>query len=170
MSDSLEEQMKDIFINEKLATDPSFYLFSPSLIDPSLAPEGKSVAYMLVPVPDSTDISKEEYANYADKILGELKSRLDPQLEEKIEWMDIRTPHESKQEGLFEGGSFGIAPTLFQSGVFRPQVKPFSMENIYAVGASVHPGGGIPIVMQGAKLLAEYIDAENFAKESSQEL
>lgn len=59
--------------------------------------------------------------------------------------------------GLFKGGSFGIAPSLFQSGVFRPQVKPYPLENLYAVGASIHPGGGIPIVMQGARLMAEQL-------------
>ncbi len=59
-----------------------------------------------------------------------------------------------KKAGLFEGGSFGLAPTVTQSAVFRPQYQPFKAKNIYAVGASTHPGGGIPIVMQGAKLLA----------------
>ncbi|MGB6408615.1 MAG: phytoene desaturase, partial [Planococcus donghaensis] len=83
-----------------------------------------------------------------------------------VEWMEVRTPSEAEAFGLFKGGSFGIGPTLFQSGVFRPQVKPFKTDGLYAVGASVHPGGGIPIVMQGAKLLAEQIQGD-FAKERS---
>ena len=34
---------------------------------------------------------------------------------------------------MFEGGSFGLAPTLFQSAVFRPQVKPTALENVYGL-------------------------------------
>jgi phytoene desaturase len=80
-----------------------------------------------------------------------------PGLREAIEWMEVRTPQDAQNFGLHKGGSFGVAPTLFQSGVFRPQVKPYQIDNLYAVGASIHPGGGIPLVMQGAKLLADQV-------------
>jgi phytoene desaturase len=161
MGESLDQQMEEILVDKKLPQDPSFYLFHPSLIDDSLAPEGKSVAYMLIPVPTSKEITRNEYITLADRMLNELKLRLEPDLDAKIIWKKIRTPYESRREGLFEGGSFGIAPTLFQSGVFRPQAKPFSYENVYAVGASIHPGGGIPIVMQGAKNLSQLLDKED---------
>lgn len=59
------------------------------------------------------------------------------------------------------GGNFGISPSLFQSGPFRPQVKPFKeIDNLYSVGASIHPGGGVPIVMQGAKNLIDLLVQE----------
>ena len=87
-----------------------------------------------------------------------------PGLKDAIEWMEVRTPADAETFGLFRGGSFGIGPTLLQSGVFRPQVKPFDVEGLYAVGASVHPGGGIPIVMQGAKLLAEQIERDSLSE------
>ncbi|PYZ94413.1 phytoene desaturase [Salipaludibacillus keqinensis] len=160
MGRNLDKQMEEIFTQKKLPEDPSFYLFHPSIIDDTLAPVGKSVAYILIPVPTSSDITREEFEAYANKMIKELKARLDPDIEDKILWKQIRTPKEAKRDGLFEGGSFGLAPTLFQSGVFRPQVKPFAYDNIYAVGASIHPGGGVPIVMQGAKVLSEYLDEE----------
>ncbi|SER47212.1 phytoene desaturase family protein [Salipaludibacillus aurantiacus] len=160
MGEELDSQMKEIFVKKALPSDPSFYLFNPSLIDASLAPPGKSAAYLLIPVPASGEITREEYLTYADRIIDQLSKRLDTGLKEKIIWKEVRTPIEAKRDGLFDGGSFGIAPTLFQSGVFRPQLKPFEYENIYAVGASVHPGGGVPIVMQGAKILSQFIDEE----------
>jgi len=83
------------------------------------------------------------------------------QIRKHIKWQKVRTPEDALNDGLFSGGSFGIAPTLFQSGIFRPQLKPFTEENIFAVGASIHPGGGVPIVMQGAKLLVDYMLREN---------
>nr|WP_318538893.1 hypothetical protein [Terribacillus saccharophilus] len=87
---------------------------------------------------------------------------------ESIEWMKVRTPADASQAGLYQGGSFGIAPNLLQSGGFRPQNKPFGIDGLYAVGASVHPGGGVPIVMQGAKNLSDLIKSEvgDYAQET----
>ncbi|MFA9557964.1 phytoene desaturase family protein [Evansella sp. AB-rgal1] len=161
MGNDLDSLMDDIFDKQVLPEDPSIYLFTPSKYDASLAPSGKSVAYILVPVPSNTSISRDDYDKFAEKILDVLSERLNDNLLEKLLWKKMRTPHEAKADGLFGGGSFGIAPTLFQSGVFRPQVKPFPYENAYAVGASIHPGGGIPIVMQGARLLAKVLEEEN---------
>ncbi|PYZ98526.1 phytoene desaturase [Alteribacter lacisalsi] len=157
MAENLDRNMEDVFERRILPDDPSFYVFSPSLIDDSTAPEGKSGVYVLVPVPAGNSISQEDYTAYADRIMDELEARLDPEIKSKLLWKEIRTPVDAEAEGLFQGGSFGIAPSLFQSGVFRPQLQPFGLENVFAVGASIHPGGGIPIVMQGAKLLAEAI-------------
>ncbi|ADH99718.1 phytoene desaturase family protein [Salisediminibacterium selenitireducens] len=160
MGENLDEQMKEIFDKHKLPEDPSFYVFNPSIIDDSLAPKGKSVAYVLIPVPSASYVSEDAFQSFAERMYGELEKRVDARLKEKTEWMKIRTPYDSMREGLFDGGSFGLAPTLFQSGVFRPQVQPFKYNNVYAVGASVHPGGGVPIVMQGAKVLSSYLDRQ----------
>ncbi|QHE51972.1 NAD(P)/FAD-dependent oxidoreductase [Pontibacillus sp. HMF3514] len=160
IGDDFEKHMKDVFQHRKVPVDPSIYTFHPSIIDDTLAPPGKGVLYTLVPVPSGSHIDwscKEEYAEY---IIRKLEEKGYPSLRDSIEWMKVKSPQESMQEGLYQGGSFGIAPTLFQSGVFRPQLKPFGIENVYAVGASIHPGGGVPIVMQGAKMLSDYMNQD----------
>ncbi|WP_203363616.1 phytoene desaturase family protein [Bacillus sp. REN10] len=155
IGENFHEHMKAVFERNMLPNDPAFYTFHPSIIDDSLAPEGKGVLYTLVPVPSATNISWSEQTDWIEKIIDRMEQLSFPRLREAIQWMEIRTPTDAEQFGLFGGGSFGIAPTLFQSGVFRPQVKPYPLENLYAVGASIHPGGGIPIVMQGAKLMVD---------------
>lgn len=115
-----------------------------------------SVLYVLIPVPVSGNLdwkgASESLSNY---VLDAMENRGFEELRKRITWMKVTTQEEAKQEGLYSGGSFGIAPSLSQSGPFRPQVQPFTEKNIFAVGASIHPGGGVPIVMQGAKLVAE---------------
>jgi phytoene desaturase len=162
LPDDLDGQLSAIFNRGDLPTDPSFYVFNPSRIDTTLAPEGHSVLYFLIPVPNNvkrrnwvTDPTK-----IVDHVIAKAESSLFPGLREHIQWKHVRTPDEAEQDGLYQGGSFGIAPTLGQSAYFRPQVKPYVYENLYAVGASVHPGGGVPIVMQGAKLVADLINKE----------
>ncbi|QKS71007.1 phytoene desaturase [Paenalkalicoccus suaedae] len=167
MGDRLDEHMKQLFDEQRVPTDPSFYVFNPSLIDSTLAPKGHGVAYVLVPVPSASKVTKEQLYQLGEEMMERLEQRVDPAIRSKIVWKHVRTPHDQQLEGLFDGGSFGIAPTLFQSGVFRPQIKPFSLQNVYAVGASVHPGGGIPIVMQGAKLLADLLQEEKVAQKAT---
>ncbi|QHA91961.1 phytoene desaturase family protein [Bacillus sp. N1-1] len=158
MTDNFSSHMKDVFQSGKLTDQPAIYTFHPSRIDETLAPPGKGVLYVLIPVPSGESIQWDEKEHVASRMIELLESRGFPGLREAIEWMEIRTPADAEVEGLYKGGSFGIAPTLTQSGAFRPQVKPFKYDNLYAVGASIHPGGGIPIVMQGADLLVKEIE------------
>jgi phytoene desaturase len=158
---SLAAGLREIAAGE-IPGDPSFYVFYPTAIDPDAATEGQSVMYVLVPVPalGRTDW-KRDTPGLAERVLEAAEQRGFPGLRESVAWMEIRTPEDAAAEGLYQGGSFGIAPTLAQSAVFRPQIVPSDLSGLYAVGASVHPGGGIPIVMQGAKLLANHIAKES---------
>ncbi|WP_078553115.1 phytoene desaturase family protein [Bacillus alkalicellulosilyticus] len=167
MTEDLERHMKDVFVTKQLPEDPSIYSFHPSIIDPSLAPNGKGVLYMLVPVPVNSEINWKKISSYVDKVIDEVENRGFPNLRKSILWKEVRTPKDAENEGLYMGGSFGIAPSLLQSGVFRPQLKPFKYDNVYAVGASTHPGGGVPIVMQGAKLLHQFIEERVVQDEGS---
>ncbi|PFA66439.1 phytoene desaturase [Bacillus sp. AFS015802] len=166
LNEDFSANMEDIFKNERIPKEPSFYVFNPTKVDSSLAPEGKSVLYVLIPVPVSDKLDWKEASEFlSNLVLDRMEERGFEELRKRITWMKVRTPEEAMQEGLYSGGSFGIAPSLGQSGPFRPQVQPFSEKNIFAVGASIHPGGGVPIVMQGAKLVAEAFK-EQFKTES----
>ena len=136
-------------------------MFNPIAIDPDAAPAGSSVLYFLVPVPAAPELDWDGAGGaLADRVLERAEQLLLPGLRDSIRWRKQRTPRDAERSGLYRGGSFGIAPVLSQSGSFRPQVKPLPVEGLYAVGASVHPGGGIPIVMQGARLLSQTIAKE----------
>ncbi|WP_433742317.1 phytoene desaturase family protein [Falsibacillus pallidus] len=155
IGNSFANHMKAVFEQKSIPDDPAIYTFHPSIIDDSLAPEGKGVLYTLIPVPSDTEVDWRNQQEWIDKIIERMEKGAFPGLRNAIEWMEMYTPKDAEAFGLYKGGSFGIAPSLFQSGVFRPQVKSKTYNNLYAVGASIHPGGGIPIVMQGAKLLAD---------------
>ncbi|NMO97052.1 phytoene desaturase family protein [Paenibacillus lemnae] len=162
---SLQNGLRQLFVDKQIPNEPSFYTFYPTALDDTAACEGESVMYILVPVPPAGHIAWDELKDeFAQRILDEAEQRGFPDLQESILWMDIRTPDDAEQEGMYRGGSFGIAPSLKQSAIFRPQIVPFpSIMNLYSVGASVHPGGGIPIVMQGARLLADHLTKERVA-------
>lgn len=154
----LNETLRQVFLEGRVPDEPSFYCFYPGAIDDSAAPEGESAMYMLVPVPSSDRVDWEREAGpLAERVLEEAERRGFPGLRSAVRWMKIRTPRDAEADGLYGGGSFGISPLLTQSAVFRPQLSPLPVANLYAVGASTHPGGGVPIVMQGARLLVNHI-------------
>ena len=51
----------------------------------------------------------------------------------------------------------GRANRIMKSGYFRPHNKSKNIKNLYFVGASTYPGGGIPMVTLSAKLVTERI-------------
>lgn len=149
--------------NNIIPEDPSFYMYSPTQIDPSLAPQNKEILYVLVPVPpltkNVTSWDEKLVNNFKEKILDKLAAL--PQLKdikENIEVLKVYSPDQFKNEFNLEfGATFGLKPVLLQSQYFRPQVKPLPVKNLYFVGSSNHPGAGVPIVMIGAKLAVAQI-------------
>lgn len=70
----------------------------------------------------------------------------------------MSTPSDLEQQFNYSyGAAFGLAPTLFQSMMFRPQPVAKSIANLYFVGSSIHPGNGASIVMKGAALTTKEI-------------
>ncbi len=160
MSQQFGRHMKALQ-SEQLPVDPSFYVFNPVALDAEAAAPGESILYFLIPVSPLTHrLSKEAFEPLVDQVLKRAEQQLFPGLTSHLKWLDIRTPREALSDGLFQGGSFGLAPTLRQSGGFRPQITHKKISGLYCVGASVHPGGGVPIVMQGAYLLSKHLEKE----------
>lgn len=121
IGEDFARSMKEIFEEEIIPQSPSFYTFYPSAIDSTLAPLGKSVLYTLVPVPAGDHINWDiEAPKLVDRILEKIATKEFPGIKKYIEWSKVRTPLDAMSEGMYKGGSFGIAPTLFQSGMYRP--------------------------------------------------
>ncbi|BBI33631.1 phytoene desaturase family protein [Cohnella abietis] len=161
LPESLTDQLRHIFDEGKLPDEPSYYVFNPIVIDADAAPSDESVLCVLIPVPSIGKVNwSEETPALVDYVLDNMQQRAFPGLREAMIQMVVRTPEDASADGLYQGGSFGIAPILTQSAAFRPQIVPYPIQGLYAVGASVHPGGGIPIVMQGAKMLAQHLSKE----------
>jgi phytoene desaturase len=145
---------------KKLPSDPSFYCYIPTKTDKSLAPKGKNVFYILVPVPNLN--SHVDWpagiARLRDQVLSRLKIEFGLDIRNKIETEVVFTPQDFESKfNLNSGSAFGLSHHFFQSGAFRPSNKPEDIKNLYFVGASTQPGGGIPMVTLSAKLAVERI-------------
>jgi phytoene desaturase len=162
------ELLGDIFDRKVLADDFSLYLHRPTATDPSLAPEGCDTFYVLSPVPHldagiDWSTRAEPYRALIERMLGETVL---PNLSESLCTQRLLTPADFQTRYLaFKGAAFGMEPRLLQSAWFRPHNRSEDIRNLFLVGASTHPGAGIPGVLTSAKVLDSIIPpASSFAR------
>ncbi len=154
--------LRDIFHRKVLAADFSLYLHRPTATDPSMAPEGCDSFYVLSPVPNlQSGIDWEEQAeSYGDRILEALEKTMMPGLRSSLSVRFHMTPADFKGRYLSAHGSgFSIQPILRQSAWFRFHNRSEEVDNLYLVGASTHPGAGLPGVVSSAKVLDRIVPA-----------
>ncbi len=155
-----KELLDDMFRKLKLTDDYSLYLHRPSATDPGVAPPGCDAFYVLAPVPhlgSGTDWQREA-EGYRQKIQRTLESTVLPGLGEHIVTSRIMTPQDFHDRlWSHRGAAFGMEPVLLQSAWFRPHNHSEDVRNLYMVGASTHPGAGVPGVLMSARAMAESI-------------
>lgn len=160
MAHDFDRNVADLFDNGVPPEDPSIYIFNLNEVSEDLAPEGKQGLYVLVPVPDLslydgwTEEKTEQYRNHILDIVEEIEPFSD--IREHIEFEKVYTPKMFEENfNAYNGATFGLRPSLFQSAYFRPHNKFDYLDNLYFCGSSIHPGAGVPTVLQSAKLSVE---------------
>ena len=151
-----EELLADIFKRQLLADDFSLYLHRPTASDPSMAPPGCDAFYVLSPVPhlgSGTDWAARA-ESYRQAIAAALDATVLPGFEQHIATSRVTTPQDFQDRLLsFKGAAFGLEPLLLQSAWFRPHNRSEDIDRLFMVGASTHPGAGVPGVLSSAKAL-----------------
>jgi len=148
--------LDDIFKKHKLTADFSMYLHRPTATDASMAPPGCDTFYVLAPVPHLD--SGTDWASQAEPYRRAMAEVLDrtvlPGFEAELTTSFVTTPQDFHDRLLsFKGAAFGLEPLLLQSAWFRPHNRSEDVQGLYMVGASTHPGAGVPGVLMSAKAL-----------------
>ena len=156
--------LQDIFKKHKLAEDFSLYLHRPTATDPSLAPEGCDTFYVLSPVPhlDSGTDWPAFAETYRAAIAESLEASVLPGLRDHIVTSKVTTPQDFHDNlWSYKGAGFGLEPLLLQSAWFRPHNRSEDVPGLFVVGASTHPGAGVPGVLMSAKALETVVPHVN---------
>lgn len=151
-----EALMDDIFKKHHLADDFCLYLHRPTATDASMAPAGCDAFYVLAPVPHLQ--SGTDWAAHAEPYRAAIAKRLEdtvlPHLQKHLTVSFMTTPQDFQDDLLsYKGAAFGLEPLLRQSAWFRPHNRSEDIDHLFMVGASTHPGAGIPGVLMSAKAL-----------------
>ncbi|MEW2307711.1 phytoene desaturase family protein [Streptomyces sp. NPDC006864] len=146
----------------ELMSDPSLLITRPTATDPSLAPPGKHLHYILAPCPNTTlGPGVREWGElgprYRDELLGWLERRDMPGLGAAIEQEGLVTPVDWSAQGHAAGTPFAVAHTFPQTGPFRPRNLVRGTANAVLAGGGTTPGVGVPTVLISGKLAAQRI-------------
>lgn len=159
-SEDYRANLDAIFRTGAFPDAPSFHLNNPTVTDPSLAPPGHSVLYLLAPMPN-LKIGRIDWGQAAaqlrDHLLDRLEEIVDPHIRQHIVWEKQYTPLDFERDlNAVYGTAFGsLAHNFFQSAYFRPHNISADLPGLYFVGQGTYPGIGMPMVLISAKLVAE---------------
>jgi phytoene desaturase len=161
----------EVIRDGRLMREPSLFVSNPTRSDRSLAPAGREVYYVLVPVPNLV-VARQDWADgtagrYAAELVGTLEQRGYHGFAAGIEVMQVVTPADWAAAGMAAGTPFGAAHTLLQTGPFRPGNLHRTLSNVVFVGSSTQPGVGVPMVLISGKLAAQRITAASPARRAS---
>jgi phytoene desaturase len=160
LGERYQELLKDIFDRKVLADDFSLYLHMPTITDPTMAPDGHELFYVLSPVPhlgSGVDWTRIGDA-YRDRILEFLEANYLPGLRENLAVTHYIDPlHFQNTLNSYQGSGFSFQPLLTQSAWFRPHNRSEEFDNLYFTGAGTHPGAGLPGVLSSAKIVEKLI-------------
>ncbi|KAK6818833.1 phytoene desaturase [Apiospora arundinis] len=177
LADDFRESFDDIFTRQGLPQEPSFYINVPSRIDPSAAPDGRDAVIALVPTghllkskghPKSSTtengmLRDQDWPALVERARSSVLSTIEARtgcapLKSLIQHEIINDPFTWEDKfNLDKGSILGLSHSFFNVLKFRPSTRAVGLDNVYFVGASTHPGTGVPIVLAGAKITAEQI-------------
>jgi len=160
-SSDYKREFDDIFRRGKLPSDPTIYIANTSYSDPDHAPVGGSNLFILVNAPwvrNNNDFSHSEKEAYAEKIMLALAGHGLRGLQASVQVQKILSPIDFQDLWLSNRGSiYGTSSNHRLAAFLRPRNRSPFLRNLYIVGGSTHPGGGIPLVMLSARHACELI-------------
>ncbi len=149
-----------LFERGQLSDTPAFYLCAPSRTESAMAPPGCESVMILVPVPNEAVIRESEQIMPAlrERLVRLLDKTLLPGVRNHIVVERHLAPcWYAQRYAVSDASTFGLLPSFFQSAMFRPQRRSPDIGGLYFVGASTHPGNGVPIVLISGRFAAEAI-------------
>lgn len=149
----------EIYDKPQWPTDPSLYMCMPSKYDASVAPQGHENIFIFVPIPSRITDTPEIRATYAQKILKTISSVCNiPDLEKDLVFQRTFSLKDfTERYNCLGGSSLGLAHTLMQTAIFRPNNISKKIKNLYYVGANTNPGIGVPMCLISAELAVKRI-------------
>lgn len=158
-SNNYEEEFNCLFKKEKPFHDPTVYINITSKFCKADAPEGHENWFVMVNVPHNKTGSEITYAQeLRQNVIQKINTMLKTDIEKHFVFEKILDPQGIEiQTSSFGGSLYGNASNNRFSAFLRHPNFSNKIKDLYFVGGSVHPGGGIPLCLLGAKIVANLI-------------
>ena len=158
-SDNYQAEFDAIFRDKTLFDDPTVYVNITAKDVHGDAPAGKENWFVMVNAPHDTGqdwdaLSKTLKKQVLDKLNRNLTVDLANHIEE--EWV-LTPPLIADKTASFTGALYGAASNNRMAAFLRHPNFSRHISGLYFCGGSVHPGGGIPLCLLSAKIVADLV-------------
>jgi phytoene desaturase len=147
-----EAEFDDVFVRRRPVRDPTIYVSASCATDPAEAPPDAENWFVLVNAPaigDGADWDAE-----AERVVDRLDVR------ERVVARALRHPGDLERETAGVAGAiYGAAPHGRLGTLRKPSTRVRGVRGLWLTGGTVHPGGGLPLVLLGAATTAREIGA-----------
>jgi phytoene desaturase len=161
--ENYDAEFDSIFTKKKPVAKPTIYICTPD--DATMVKsDGHEALFVLVNAPrhslDSSegfDWSDRDFAHeYANQIIDQIESQ-GIAIRDRLDLLEIRTPLDLQNAVNAPGGSiYGTSSNGPRAAFLRARNRS-PLKNLYLVGGSAHPGGGLPLVGLSAEIVANAI-------------
>jgi phytoene desaturase len=149
-----------IFNQKKIYDDPTVYVNITSKYVSSDAPQDCENWFVMINVPNNSGKQNwDEYiARSRKNILKKLSALLSTDIEPLIATEQVLEPRTIEGiTGSYLGALYGNASNNRFAAFLRHKNFSSEIKGLYFCGGSVHPGGGIPLCLNSAKIVAEIV-------------
>ncbi|MBP6455908.1 MAG: phytoene desaturase [Chitinophagaceae bacterium] len=154
-----DQHANEIYDKKSWPTSPLFYVCCPSKTDKNVAPEGNENLFILMPCAVDIEDNEEVRKKYFDILLNRMEEFCGEALKNYVVFnqsfahKDFKSLYHS-----FKGNAYGLANTLRQTAVWKPQITNKKLKNLFFTGQLTVPGPGLPPAIISGKIVADYIN------------
>ena len=154
-----ENEFNEIENSQNVQSDPTIYINITSKHIATDAPKNSENWFVMINVShDKGQNWKLLVQNAREKIIKKINLFLNTDLEKLIEYEDYMDPTKIEfKTGSFQGSLYGSSSNDRMSAFLRHPNFTNKIKNLYFCGGTVHPGGGIPLALNSAKIVANEI-------------
>lgn len=155
-TDNYQAEFNHIWQQQDIYNDPTVYLNISSKLQPDDAPDGHENWFVMINVPANNGQDWDKLIDDARaNIISKLSKILGEDIAPLIANQSILDPRsiESKTSS-YKGSIYGTSSNSQFAAFLRHANKSSKVQGLYFCGGSVHPGGGIPLCLLSAKIVA----------------
>ena len=162
-SNDYDAEFNSLFQTKTMYADPTVYINITSKCEPGIqAPNGKENWFVMVNAPADVGQDWNSLAiKYKKNIIDKIERMLNTNISRHIEAETMLHPALIEERtGSYTGSLYGTSSNSRMAAFLRHANFSNSVKGLYFAGGSVHPGGGIPLCMQSAKIVTELIQKD----------
>lgn len=143
----------DALARGHLPEDPTVYACVSAVTDPTQSPPGTENWFLLLNAPPGVRVD----ANAERRRVLDLMAARGVELRDRVVWSDVVTPLQLATRARAPAGAiYGTSSDGRRAAFLRPRNRG-ARRGLFLVGGSSHPGGGLPLVLTSASIVAHML-------------